>query len=120
MTLTMPAEWAPHDAVWIGFPHLAEEWAGAIDEGRRDVAAFANAVHDGGRGEEVRLVVNDARQADIAAALVDPGVKILVQPLGDIWLRSEEHTSELQSLMRISYAVFCLNKKNEQTTQHEL
>src|SRR3546814_7533020 len=30
------------------------------------------------------------------------------------WLRSEEHTSELQSLMRISYAVFCLKKKNTQ------
>src|SRR3546814_6684547 len=29
--------------------------------------------------------------------------------------RSEEHTSELQSLMRISYAVFCLNKKNKKT-----
>src|SRR3546814_4491256 len=29
--------------------------------------------------------------------------------------RSEEHTSELQSLMRISYAVFCLKKKNTQT-----
>src|SRR3546814_7719295 len=29
--------------------------------------------------------------------------------------RSEEHTSELQSLMRISYAVFCLKKKNNQT-----
>src|SRR3546814_4307922 len=29
-------------------------------------------------------------------------------------LRSEEHTSELQSLMRISYAVFCLKKKNKQ------
>src|SRR3546814_1394901 len=28
------------------------------------------------------------------------------------WIRSEEHTSELQSLMRISYAVFCLQKKN--------
>src|SRR3546814_9948384 len=28
------------------------------------------------------------------------------------WHRSEEHTSELQSLMRISYAVFCLKKKN--------
>src|SRR3546814_9477842 len=27
------------------------------------------------------------------------------------WFRSEEHTSELQSLMRISYAVFCLKKK---------
>src|SRR3546814_10513731 len=29
------------------------------------------------------------------------------------WDRSEEHTSELQSLMRISYAVFCLNKKKQ-------
>src|SRR3546814_3824070 len=32
--------------------------------------------------------------------------------------RSEEHTSELQSLMRISYAVFCLKKKKKQTTNH--
>src|SRR3546814_2569792 len=31
--------------------------------------------------------------------------------------RSEEHTSELQSLMRISYAVFCLKKKKKRTTQ---
>src|SRR3546814_7093038 len=30
-------------------------------------------------------------------------------------VRSEEHTSELQSLMRISYAVFCLKKKKQQT-----
>src|SRR3546814_4057428 len=33
-------------------------------------------------------------------------------------LRSEEHTSELQSLMRISYAVFCLKKKNQTLTQY--
>src|SRR3546814_1619760 len=33
---------------------------------------------------------------------------------GRIGLRSEEHTSELQSLMRISYAVFCLKKKKNQ------
>src|SRR3546814_6539141 len=33
--------------------------------------------------------------------------------------RSEEHTSELQSLMRISYAVFCLNKKNRNQRQLE-
>src|SRR3546814_9749237 len=32
--------------------------------------------------------------------------------------RSEEHTSELQSLMRISYAVFCLKKKNSDLTPH--
>src|SRR3546814_5340867 len=34
------------------------------------------------------------------------------QSLADVRKRSEEHTSELQSLMRISYAVFCLQKKN--------
>src|SRR3546814_3921279 len=34
-------------------------------------------------------------------------------------VRSEEHTSELQSLMRISYAVFCLKKKTNTTTQHK-
>src|SRR3546814_1387118 len=42
---------------------------------------------------------------------------------GAIWLinsaiRSEEHTSELQSLMRISYAVFCLTKKNKYTADN--
>src|SRR3546814_1663794 len=35
-------------------------------------------------------------------------------------VRSEEHTSELQSLMRISYAVFCLKKKKNVTTQTNL
>src|SRR3546814_1114527 len=34
--------------------------------------------------------------------------------------RSEEHTSELQSLMRISYAVFCLKKKKKYTYRHKL
>src|SRR3546814_8949610 len=38
--------------------------------------------------------------------------RIVVTPFG----RSEEHTSELQSLMRISYAVFCLNKKKQKET----
>src|SRR3546814_8143788 len=37
--------------------------------------------------------------------------RVRLQPAGH-QLRSEEHTSELQSLMRISYAVFCLKKKN--------
>src|SRR3546814_7853983 len=35
------------------------------------------------------------------------------------FIRSEEHTSELQSLMRISYAVFCLKKKNKKNTMKE-
>src|SRR3546814_9836188 len=36
------------------------------------------------------------------------------------WFRSEEHTSELQSLMRISYAVFCLKKQNHNKTTNTL
>src|SRR3546814_3027671 len=36
-----------------------------------------------------------------------------------IRMRSEEHTSELQSLMRISYAVFCLKKQKHNTQQHK-
>src|SRR3546814_3906697 len=40
-----------------------------------------------------------------------------VERIADEIARSEEHTSELQSLMRISYAVFCLKKKTEQTTK---
>src|SRR3546814_6523040 len=44
------------------------------------------------------------------------GAIALGHPLGASG-RSEEHTSELQSLMRISYAVFCLKKKKKHTTQ---
>src|SRR3546814_8201536 len=38
----------------------------------------------------------------------------------DSFNRSEEHTSELQSLMRISYAVFCLKKKKQNTTKTQI
>src|SRR3546814_7781549 len=37
---------------------------------------------------------------------------------GNVYLRSEEHRSELQSLMRISYAVFCLKKQHDIKTQN--
>src|SRR3546814_6215448 len=41
-------------------------------------------------------------------------------PAHDAAARSEEHTSELQSLMRISYAVFCLKKKKKNNNNHRL
>src|SRR3546814_3966244 len=50
-------------------------------------------------------------------ACIDTHVKGRLGPvegLFDLNPRSEEHTSELQSLMRISYAVFCLKKKKKQ------
>src|SRR3546814_5284336 len=42
------------------------------------------------------------------------------RPLRSTSTRSEEHTSELQSLMRISYAVFCLKKTHTQSTQYTI
>src|SRR3546814_3251411 len=52
-------------------------------------------------------------QTAVSSLPLDPVLKVsslpgAIDPTG----RSEEHTSELQSLMRISYAVFCLKKKN--------
>src|SRR3546814_8708628 len=43
---------------------------------------------------------------------------IRARPMRSMVVRSEEHTSELQSLMRISYAVFCLKKKKKEKSRH--
>src|SRR3546814_1664857 len=53
--------------------------------------------------------------ADGLLAAVEAGATAVIQPGGSIRdnERSEEHTSELQSLMRISYAVFCLTTKKQ-------
>src|SRR3546814_8188662 len=56
----------------------------------------------------INLKVMKAVGEGIKANAPDAFVICITNPLD----RSEEHTSELQSLMRISYAVFCLNKKN--------
>src|SRR3546814_10224926 len=47
------------------------------------------------------------------------GVRAEVHHLGAELVRSEEHTSELQSLMRSSYAVFCLKKKKDKTQYND-
>src|SRR3546814_8929499 len=56
------------------------------------------------------------REAEIVVRVIKTtGDRIQDRSLAE---RSEEHTSELQSLMRISYAVFCLKKKNKKKAQH--
>ncbi len=82
-----PAEWEPHEAVWIGFPGNPREWPEQLAEAQREVAAFANAICDAGDGERVMLVCRDQHDADQAAVLADDLVEILVEPFGDIWLR---------------------------------
>src|SRR3546814_9741626 len=55
----------------------------------------------------------DTHAALASACIISEFVEFHVLALA---FRSEEHTSELQSLMRISYAVFCLKKKNKKTS----
>src|SRR3546814_6452613 len=57
---------------------------------------------------DLQLVTLEERPAHLSSYMGTPVV---------LNLRSEEHTSELQSLMRISYAVFCLKKKKNTTEQ---
>src|SRR3546814_6402708 len=57
------------------------------------------------------VLLNTEVEARHVALGIDVGRGVAVAALA--LFRSEEHTSELQSLMRISYAVFCLKKKNE-------
>src|SRR3546814_7505971 len=59
-----------------------------------------------------------APSADLRASSLVASVSRAVSSKLDV--RSEEHTSELQSLMRISYAVFCLKKKNTNKRQDEI
>ena len=79
-------EWAPHEAVWIGFPSDPDLWLGDLKPAEREVAAFAEAIHAGGKGEKVWLVAAHEGAAESARKLA-PFAEILVEPFGDIWLR---------------------------------
>jgi agmatine deiminase len=81
-----PPEWAPHEAVWIGFPSDPELWLGDLREAEREVAAFAKAIHARGKGEAVRLVAAHDGAAESARRLA-PFADVIVEPFGDIWLR---------------------------------
>src|SRR3546814_2980143 len=63
-------------------------------------------------GDVVAALARRALEGDGDALLSGLGHGSCSRLLDDLGDRSEEHTSELQSLMRISYAVFCLKKKN--------
>src|SRR3546814_9648051 len=66
------------------------------------------------RGLHVGAVDTDRAAADFVA--VEHHVVAARRRVAELRHRSEEHTSELQSLMRISYAVFCLKKKKKNPT----
>jgi agmatine deiminase len=86
MTQPPLPEWAPHQAVWIGFPSSADLWETDLAPAQAEVAAFAEAVHSSGAGEEVWLAAADEAAAAEARRLA-PFAKVIVEPFGDIWLR---------------------------------
>lgn len=84
-----PAEWAPHEAVFIGWPSAADLWGDDLAPARAEIAAFIAAVAP---GELVELVYRgaEARAAAEAmrAGLTDPAaVRLHEAPIGDVWLR---------------------------------
>jgi agmatine deiminase len=87
LLVRQPAEWTPHEAVWIGFPSHPELWGDDLAPAQAEVAAFARAVHAGGKGERVILVANDDAAAQVATDLAGDVAEVAVQPFGDIWLR---------------------------------
>src|SRR3546814_6278906 len=95
----------------LGVPRLARR--GQVD----DLPAGAQLVQVVGP-----LLHHGRAFLEVLGPVVGPAVRIsdrMRQLVLDEVGRSEEHTSELQSLMRISYAVFCLKKKNKKTTVYE-
>jgi len=84
-SLPLP-EWAPHHAVWIGFPSAADLWEADLGPAQAEVAAFAEAVYADGAGEEIWLVAADQAAAAEARRLA-PFANVILQPFGDIWLR---------------------------------
>ena len=86
MAARQPAEWAPHDFVWVGFPSHGDLWEEDLEPARAEVAAFARLVHADGRGEAVRLVVADP-ESQRAAQAAAPFAETVLEPFGDIWFR---------------------------------
>src|SRR3546814_7452762 len=100
------AQIAPEFGDLLGRARVARQFhdGAAVDHGGGEVDAL---VDDGGRQRPVLRQQRDCLGGD-------------ARPRGgavDHEDRSEEHTSELQSLMRISYAVFCLKKKKSKLKQ---
>src|SRR3546814_5783713 len=78
-------------------------WAGSGDTRRQLRLGFAS------RDEALAYAARNGIEAEVVPT---PARTLKIQAYADNF-RSEEHTSELQSLMRISYAVFCLKKKKK-------
>lgn len=90
----MPAEWAPHDAVWTAWPHDPDQWLEGLGAPQRALMKMVGAIVDldgaRPRGERVELLVRDAGDEAAARGLLGgavAGVRFHHLPYGDVWLR---------------------------------
>ena len=88
MTVSVPAEWSPHQAMWLGFPSHADLWEDDLEAARAEVTALARALAGPGK-EQVRLLTCGDEAANAARAAIDgaAGIEIVRGQFGDIWLR---------------------------------
>lgn len=88
MSFAVPAEWAPHRAMWLGFPSHAELWEDDLEPAQAEVAALARALAGPG-AERVRLMTGHPDGEAAARRLLGDvaGVEIAPGRFGDIWLR---------------------------------
>jgi agmatine deiminase len=88
MTAPVPAEWSPHQAMWLGFPSHAELWEDNLEPAQAEAAALARALAGPG-GERVRVLVCGPEAAAAARRLLGDvaGVELVFGQFGDIWLR---------------------------------
>ncbi len=81
-----PAEWEPHSAVWSAWPSAADLWLEYLEPARAEVGALFKAIHDGGKGEALKILAcGEEAVASARAAL--PMAEIVPAVFGDIWLR---------------------------------
>ena len=77
-------EWAPHAALWVGWPRLVEEWGGSLDGPRQDIARFIRAASE---FVPIRVAVGSDEAEATARAAVGECAEICRIPTGDIWMR---------------------------------
>jgi len=89
----LPAEWEPHEAVWVAWPSHDALWAQLLGDAQREMIALCEAIADVDgdgqpRGETIRMLVPDGvRHLEAAEALESLGVSFARVPFGDIWMR---------------------------------
>ena len=84
---TIPAEWAPHKALWTAWPSAADLWGEDLEPARAEVGAMVRALADDGVGEAVRILAH-GREAEASARLaLGKAAEVIPAAFGDIWLR---------------------------------